>query len=175
MLSIHGFPGGGCQDRTQLIFMAVVTGLDTAPTLESHLYIKCGFFIFFLRALTLLGSRKTFLRIFQLSRLQSLLVWRHTFFEILPFNTNSTLCIFRGCFQTLWYPVNAQIFQGALLALLPKTACGRMRAPAGSHGSQEEEGLGSAGLPLGLCSSGLHGFSGWLSGLKTAGTHWSFK
>lgn len=62
MLSIHGFPGGGCQDRIQLIFMAVVTGLDTAPTLESHLYIKCGFFIFFLRALTLLGSRKKFFK-----------------------------------------------------------------------------------------------------------------
>lgn len=54
-------------------------------------------------------------------------------------------------------------------------ACGRMRAPAGSHGSREEEGLGSAGLPLGLRSSGLHGFSGWLSGLVAAGTHRSFK
>lgn len=73
-LSIHGFPGGGCQDRIQLIFMAVVTGLDMASTLESDLYIKCGFFISFLRALTLLGSRKTFLRICQLSKLQSLLV-----------------------------------------------------------------------------------------------------
>lgn len=74
MLSIHGLPGGECQDRIQLIFMAVVTGLNMAPTLEPHLYIKRGFFISFLRALTLLGSRKSFLRICQLSKLQSLLV-----------------------------------------------------------------------------------------------------